>query len=102
MSTLSSQPAFTITAIDADGCRHAVHAVSLELALTDGSGIIQLDAHPHEAFAGQLVLRAEPRADLHDRHLCVFNLRPGACNVLHLALETLPLVEMSETQPLCA
>jgi len=93
MTTTSGPAAFTITAIDADGCRHAVQAVSVELALTDGSGIIQLDAFPHAAFAGQLVLRAEPRAELHDRQFCVFNLRPGACNVLHLALETLPLVE---------
>lgn len=93
MTTTSGPAAFTITAIDADGCRHAVHAVSLELALTDGSGIIQLDAFPHAAFAGQLVLRAEPRVELQDSHFCVLTLRPGACNVLHVGLETLPIVE---------
>lgn len=75
---------FRMGRIQALGSRHAVPAVNLELAMTDGSGIVLLDAIPHEAFAGRLVLRAEPRVELQDSHFCVFTLRPGACNVLHL------------------
>lgn len=93
MTTTSGPAAFTVTAIDAQGHRHAVQAVALELALTDGSGSVVLDCHPHAAFADQLVLRAEPRVELQDSHFCVFTLRPGACNVLHVGLETLPIVE---------
>lgn len=97
MSAASSPVAFIITAIDADGRRHSVPAVTLELALPNGSGRVLVDCHPHAVFADQLILRAEPRAELQESHFCAFTLRPGACNVLHVGLETLPAVEPDTT-----
>jgi hypothetical protein len=96
MNTPLPLAAFTLTAIDAVGRRRPIDATALEISLTDGSGVVLLESSPPEAFAGQLVLRAEPAPGLLDSHFCALVVRPGACNVLHLGLESLPAADLDE------
>lgn len=88
----------TLHAVDSQGQRIPISASALEIDLPDQQARISIDLEPHPNFSGRLTLRAEllpMEEDAGKRPVCaVFVVRPGACNVLDVAVDAVQVTHI--------